>query len=114
VPPGGLSISADGRQATLEMKKVVVIDQPKWPALDAQTMPAIMSFRVVWKALEEKVVFFDKAKHFRFDGYRAMVQAEAEVEVPSIGFSWKSDPLATSSASFGIIGRETNGKYYDQ
>ncbi len=73
-----------------------------------------MSFRVVWKALDEKVVFFDKMKHFRFDGYRATVQAEAEVEVPSIGFSWKSDPLATSTASYGIMGNEVNGRYYDQ
>jgi hypothetical protein len=37
---------------------------------------------------------------------------EAQVEVPSIGFSWKSDPLASSSAAFAIVGNETNGRYY--
>ena len=36
----------------------------------------------------------------------------AELEVPSIGFRWKSDPLATSSAAFGVIGEEKNGRYF--
>jgi hypothetical protein len=40
-------------------------------------------------------------------------QLEAEVEVPSIGFSWKSGPLNTSKADFAIIGEEVNGRYYD-
>jgi len=38
---------------------------------------------------------------------------EAQVEVPSIGFSWKSDPLNTSKADVAIIGEEVNGRYYD-
>jgi hypothetical protein len=38
---------------------------------------------------------------------------EAEVEVPSIDFSWKSDPLNTSKSDFAIIGEEVNGRYYD-
>jgi hypothetical protein len=65
-----------------------------------------MSFCVVWKATDEK-------KHFRFDGYRAIAQAEAEVGVPSLNFSWKSDPTETSRSGFAIIGNEVNGKYYD-
>jgi hypothetical protein len=72
-----------------------------------------MSFRVVWKATDQKVLIDDKEKHFRFDGYRAIAQAEAEVVVPSLNFSWKSDPIGTSSAAFAIIGNEVNGKYYD-
>jgi len=39
---------------------------------------------------------------------------EAEVEVPSIGFSWKSDPLNTSKADVAIIEEEVNGRYYDR
>lgn len=72
-----------------------------------------MSFRVVWKATDEKVFIDDKEKHFRFDGYRATAQAEAAVEVPSLNFSWKSGPITTSSAAFAIIGNEVNGKYYN-
>lgn len=29
-----------------------------------------------------------------------------EAEVPSIGFSWKSDPLNTSKRAFAIVGEE--------
>jgi hypothetical protein len=38
---------------------------------------------------------------------------EAEVHVPAIGFSWKSDPLNTSRSDFAIIGEEVNGRYFD-
>jgi hypothetical protein len=113
VPAGGLTVSADGSQAILEVKNIAVTDQPRWPAYDATTRPALMSFRVSWKATDEKVFIDDKQRHFRFEGYRAVAQAEAMVEVPSLDFSWRSDPIDTSSAAFAIIGHEVNGKYYD-
>src|SRR5439155_576660 len=46
-------------------------------------------------------------------GTRATCQLEAQIGVPSIGFSWKSDPLSTSKADFAIMGEEVNGRYYD-
>ncbi len=55
----------------------------------------------------------DASRHLRFMGTRATCQLEAQVEVPAIGFSWKSDPLNTSKADFAIIGEEVNGRYYD-
>ena len=113
MPAGGFTISPDGREAALEMKPLAVMDQPKWPAYDARMSPATMSFRVIWRATDEKILIDDKQKHFRFEGYRAMAQAEAVVEVPSLSFSWKSDPINTSKAAFAIIGNEVNGKYYD-
>jgi hypothetical protein len=112
VPQGGLIVNSDGREATLELKNIAVTDQPKWPASDAPFTPAVMSFRVVWKATDEKVLIQDKERSFRFSGFKATAQAEASVEVPSLDFSWKSDPLATSSAAFAIIGTEENGKYF--
>jgi len=33
--------------------------------------------------------------------------------VPSIGFSWKSDPLEKSRADFAIMVEEANGRYYE-
>jgi len=95
------------------MERLAVTDQPDWPAYDARVRPAIMSFRVIWKATEEKILIDDKQKHFRFEGYRAVAQAEAAVEVPSLDFSWKSDPIGTSNAAFAVIGNETNGRYYE-
>jgi hypothetical protein len=112
VPKGGLTVSPDGREATLEMKEFAVTDQPGWPAYDAPFTPAVMSFRVIWKATDEKALVDDKERRFRFIGFKATAQAEAWVEVPALHFSWKSDPIAASSAAFAIIGREENGKYY--
>jgi hypothetical protein len=112
IPETGLIISPDGRSATLEMNNVAVVDQPRWPALDAVGMPAIMSFRMIWKATDEKIMYDDPQRQFRVEGFRATAQLEARVEVPSIGFSWKSDPLSESHANFAIIGDEVNGRYY--
>jgi hypothetical protein len=112
VPQGGLQISDDGKSATLATQDVPVIDQPKWPAHHAPATPATLSFRVVWKATDGPHTYEDKSKHFRVQGYRATAQLEATVEVPTLHFSWKSDPLAMSSAAFAIIGTEVNEKYY--
>jgi hypothetical protein len=113
VPEHGLSISPDGRTFILEMRDVEVVDQPHWPALDAIATPARMSFKMVWKSTGEPLKIEDATKHFRFTGTRAACQMEASVEVPSIGFSWKSDALETSSCAFAIVGDEVNGRYYD-
>jgi hypothetical protein len=112
VPTDGLNFSPDGATATLEMKKVPVVDQPRWPALDSISTPAQMTFEMVWKSTGEPAEYDDPAKQFRFKGTRATCRLAAQVEVPSIGFSWKSDPLETSQAAFAIIGEESNGRYY--
>jgi len=109
----GLTISPDENTFTLEMQKVSVVDQPRWPALDSIATPARMTFKMVWKSTGEPVKYDDSSKRFRFTGTRASCQLEAEVEVPSIGFSWKSDPLNTSKADVAIVGEEVNGRYYD-
>jgi len=95
------------------MKHVVVRDEPKFPALDAVSMPAMMSFKMVVQATDQKIVYDDPLKQFRVDGYLATAQLEAQLDVPSIGFSWKSDPLSTSHANFAVIGNEVNGRYYN-
>ena len=94
------------------MKGLSIIDQPKWPRFKAQATPAVMDILIVWKATNEKIFFNDPRKQCRVEGFKAIAQLEAKVEVPSMGFSWKSDPLETSRASFAIIGSEVNGKYY--
>jgi len=113
VPDRGLTISPDGNTLTLEMQNVPVVDQPRWPALGSVATPARMSFKMVWKSTGEPVKYEDPSKHFRFIGTRASCQLEAQVEVPAIGFSWKSDPLASSKCDFAVMGEEVNGRYYD-
>jgi hypothetical protein len=96
------------------MKNVKLVDQPRWAALDAEAYPATMSFRMVWTATDEKFVYDNPSQHFRVEGFRATAQLEAEVKSPHLKFSWKSDPLSTSSSAFAIIGTEVNGRYYDE
>jgi len=113
IPQNGFLITDDGKTFTLEMKNVPVVDQPHWPALNATATPARMSFKMVWKSTGEALTSEDASKHFRFTGTRATCQMEASIEVPSIGFSWKSDPLESSKCDIALMGEEINGRYYD-
>lgn len=112
VPTNGLTFSADGRKATLEMKNVPIIDQPNWPSMTAETHPAFMDFRLVWTAGDQAVTFENPAEQYRFTGFQATAQLEAAVRVPALDFSWKSDPLESSHANFAVLGEEVNGRYY--
>lgn len=96
------------------MEDVPIIDQPRWPAYDAQTYPASLSFTLVFTKLDEPVTYEMPSQQFRFTGVKATAQLEASLDVPSLGFSWKSDPLETSRANFAAIGEEVNGKYYTE
>ena len=109
-----LTFSDDGKTATLAMKNVSIIDQPRWPALDADSTPAFMDFKLVFKATDEPVTYEDPTQFYRFKGFKVTAQIEASIHVPSIDFAWKSDPLASSSCSFAVMGEEVNGKYYER
>ena len=109
--PADLKLSADEIIVTLEMRDVPVIDQARWPALDSIATPACMTFKMVWKSTPEPVRYENPSQQFRFTGHRAECQLEARVEVPSRGFSWKSDPLNTSRANFDVIGEQVSGRY---
>lgn len=113
VPTDGLSFSADGKVATLQMVNLPIIDQPRWPAMDAQSTPAFLDFKLVFRAGDEPVNYEDTTRQYRFEGFKALAQLEAEVRVPSIDFTFKTDPLETSKADFAVIGSELNGKYYE-
>jgi hypothetical protein len=112
IPEGGLVFSPDGKAATLEMKNVEAVDQPRWPALDAVGTPALMTFKLIVQATGDEIIYDDPQKQFRVQGRLASAQLEARVELPSTGFWWQSDPLSTSRASFAIVGEEVNGRYY--
>ena len=77
VPTDGLTFSQDGTTATLQMTNVPIIDQPRWPAMDAETTPAFMDFKLVFKATTEPVKYEDPLRQFRFEGFKANAQLEA-------------------------------------
>jgi hypothetical protein len=112
VPRGTLAFSADGKTATLVMKNVPIVDQPKWPAVDSEVTPAFMDYKLVMTAGSEPVKYEDPKQWYRFTGVKATAQLEATVRVPSIGFEFKTDPLEKSKADFAVMGEEVNGKYY--
>lgn len=112
VPDGGLIFSSDGKVATLVMKNVPIVDQPKWPAIDAGTSRGFMDFKLVMKAGDEPVKYENPKEWYRFTGFKAIAQLEATIRVPSLKFEFKTDPLEKSSASFAVMGEEVNGKYY--
>jgi hypothetical protein len=113
VPSTGLTFSADGKAATLQMTNVPIIDQPRWPAMDAETTPAFLDFKLVFRSTEEPVKYEDTTRQYRFEGYKASAQLEATVHVPSIEFTFKTDPLEASKCDFAVMGTEVNGKYYE-
>jgi hypothetical protein len=113
VPASGLTFSANGKTATLEMTGVPIIDQPRWPAMDAESTPAFMDFKLVFTATDEPVRYENPSQQYRFEGFRANAQLEATIRVPSIDFTFKTDPLESSKADFAVMGSEVNGKYYE-
>jgi hypothetical protein len=113
VPATGLKFSDDGKTATLQMTNVPIIDQPRWPAMDAETTPAFLDFKLVFKATDSPVKYEDPVRQYRFEGFQAAAQLEATVRVPSIDFTFKTDPLETSRSDFAVMGDEVNGKYYE-
>jgi hypothetical protein len=112
VPSSGLTVSSDGRSAELRLTRVAVIDQPRWPAPDADARPARLDISLTWNATDEPFEIDEPSKQYRFRGWKATSRLAARVTVPSIRFTWKSDPIETSNAGFAIIGEETNGRYF--
>ena len=95
------------------MTNVPIIDQPRWPAMDAATTPAFMDFKLLFTATDEPVKYEDPAHQYRFEGFKASAQLEAAIRVTSIDFIFKTDPLGSSKSDFAVMGSEVNGKYYE-
>lgn len=95
------------------MSNVPIIDQPRWPSMDAQSTPAFLDFKLVFQSTDEPVKYEEPARQYRFEGFKAAAQLEAAVRVPSIDFTFKTDPLESSKCDFAVMGNEVNGKYYE-
>jgi hypothetical protein len=113
VPSDGLTFSAEGNTATLQMTNVPIIDQPRWPAMDAETTPALLDFKLVIRAGDEPVIYEDPTRQYWFEGFKAVAQLEAAIRVPLLDFTFKTDPLGSSNCDFAVMGTEANGKYYE-
>jgi hypothetical protein len=72
-----------------------------------------MDFKMVLKAGGEPVKYADPARQYRFEGFRATAQLEAAFRVPSLDFTFQTDPLESSTSDFAVMGDEVNGRYYE-
>lgn len=113
MPATNLVFTADGKAATLQMANLPIIDQPRWPAMDAETTPALLDFKLIFTATEASVKYENAAQQYRFEGFKANAQLEATIRVPSIDFTFKTNPLETSECDFAVMGEEVNGRYYE-
>ncbi|HZP63436.1 MAG TPA: hypothetical protein VFB28_08490 [Terriglobales bacterium] len=109
-----MTLSADGKTATLQMTNLPIIDQPRWPAMDAESTPGFLDFKLVFQVSDEVVKYEDPMRQYRFEGFKASAQLEATVRLPSIDFTFKTDPLEASKCDFAVMGTEVNGKYYER
>jgi hypothetical protein len=113
VPSSGITFSSDDKTATVQVSNAPIIDQPRWPAMDAESTPAFLDFKLVFKANDEPVKYENAMQQYRFEGFKASAQLEATIRVPSIDFTFKTDALETSRADFAVMGTEVNGRYYE-
>ena len=81
--------------------------------MDADSTPAFMDCTVVWTTTDQPAKYEDATRQYRFEGHVAVAQLEATIRVPDIGFTFKTDPLATSKCDFAVFGNEVNGRYYE-
>jgi hypothetical protein len=113
VPSSVMTFGSDDRTATLQVSNAPIIDQPLWPAMDAETTPAFLDFKLVFTATNEPVKYENEMQQYRFEGYKASAQLEATMRVPAIDFTFNTDSLDASKCDFAVMGTEVNGKYYE-
>jgi hypothetical protein len=67
--------------------------------MEAETTPAFVDFKLVFKATDEPIKYEDPTRQYRFEGFKAGARLEATVHVPSIDFTFKTEPLENSIIS---------------
>jgi hypothetical protein len=113
VPSSGMTFSSNDKTATVRVNNAPIIDQPRWPAMDAESNPAFLDFKLVFTATDEPIKYEDAKRQYRFEGFKASAMLEATIRIPSIDFTFKTDALETSKADFAVMGTEVNGRYYE-
>jgi hypothetical protein len=74
VPSSGITFSSDDKTATVQVSNAPIIDQPRWPAMDAESTPAFLDFKLVFKANDEPVKYENAMQQHRFEGFKASAQ----------------------------------------
>ena len=65
--------------------------------MDAETPPAFMDFKLVFRASDQPVKYEDPTRQYRFAGFKAKAQVEATIRVPA-----KSRAISAATARSGL------------
>jgi hypothetical protein len=114
VDDDALRVSHDGRRAVLEVDELPVIDSFQF--FGPSQTPASVSFRAEWRAtgpFEERGSGTDVPPDdpAAFLGRLAVARSTANFEGSEFGFSFRSDPGASTDRGFAEMGRERNGVF---
>jgi hypothetical protein len=112
LPDDALTISSDGKQATLKAKDLPVVDTFQFGG--PNVVPAITSFEIKWTASgpketrgSGKSVGADNPAAFSGEFYPAKATGTFSVTEP--GFTFKSEAGADTDDGFATLGTEKNG-----
>jgi hypothetical protein len=114
VSSGDFEIADDGRGATLRVSNVPVVDTFQFGG--PVSVPAIVSFSMEWDA-KGPFVARGKGKAVpatdpaAFLGKLAPAFARGSFSGRELGFSFNSDPGASSHGGYALVGRERNGVF---
>ena len=109
-----LRLSDDGRRAVLDVEDIQVIEN--YVLFGPNTTPTTLSFHIEWQATGP---FVDRGKDATvsptdpaaFLGRFAVARSTAKFEASEFGFSFRSDPGASTDRGFAEMGREQNGVF---
>jgi hypothetical protein len=114
VGPGEVHFEADGRRATLDVRRMAVIDSFQFFAPTVQ--PAEVRMRVTWEATGDLVprgagsAAAPEAAD-AFLGEIAPASSCAELSGSQLGFAFESVEATTEAGGWGQVGTERNGTF---
>ena len=111
IPDDALTLSADGKSASVEVRDYRVVDQPKFPK-PGPDYHASLDFRITWRAEGRLIPYTQPKLKYSLEFYRAHAQIEYTARIPSRNLVITSAPLRTSDSVFAVMGRERNGSFF--
>jgi hypothetical protein len=117
LPDDAVVVSADGRQLTLAVQDLALIDDILRPV--PVTVPATVSFRIEWRGKKARKrrghgLEVDPTDPAAFLGRFRKAKATATMSGAIDGFSFASDVATPATSTFATLGTERNGVFLAQ
>ena len=114
IPADDVDVDLHRATATMRVEDADVEDYHtlKNALLDGPSDPASVSFVIRWQGVKARVEVNDFDLGFAGQFIEDSATVEWSASVPSTGFSFTSDPAATSKTVFAEIGAERNGVFF--